>query len=105
MIAVGVVAAGKIHCGFVKPGMSVTFGPSDLKTKVSIQGNCKKSLSNNETVIKLCTNSYIHPECVKQQASPIQGDTSILSVLLLLNLISYTLIDTSLCQLRHFIHF
>ncbi|XP_060556088.1 elongation factor 1-alpha-like [Ruditapes philippinarum] len=31
---VGVVAAGKIHCGFVKPGMSVTFGPPDLKTKV-----------------------------------------------------------------------
>jgi translation elongation factor EF-1alpha len=37
MTAVGVVAAGKIHCGFVKPGMSVTFGPPDLKTKVSLK--------------------------------------------------------------------
>ncbi|KAH3810768.1 elongation factor 1-alpha-like [Dreissena polymorpha] len=32
--AVGVVAAGRIHTGFVKPGMSVTFGPPDIKTQV-----------------------------------------------------------------------
>lgn len=28
------MAAGRIHCGFVKPGMSITFGPADIKTKV-----------------------------------------------------------------------
>ncbi|XP_052785282.1 elongation factor 1-alpha-like [Mya arenaria] len=30
----GIVVAGKIHCGFVKPGMSITLGPPDIKAKV-----------------------------------------------------------------------
>ena len=32
--AIGIVAAGRIHSGFVKPGMSITFGPNDINTKV-----------------------------------------------------------------------
>ena len=37
--AIGIVAAGRIHSGFVKPGMSVTFGPTDLSTKVRTSFN------------------------------------------------------------------
>ena len=36
IIAIGIVAAGRIHSGFVKPGMSITFGPTDLNTKVTV---------------------------------------------------------------------
>ena len=45
--AIGIVAAGRIHSGFVKPGMSITFGPTELKTKV-----CVTALPSRDTIQK-----------------------------------------------------